>query len=51
MALTPCIDLVASGAVSLNGLATHHFGLEQIGEAFDVASGYKDGVIRAMVTL
>jgi L-iditol 2-dehydrogenase len=48
--LEPCIKLVESGALSLQGLATHHFELENIATAFDVASGYKDGVIRAMVT-
>ena len=48
--LEPCIKLVESGALSLQGLATHHFALDNIATAFDVASGYKDGVIRAMIT-
>jgi L-iditol 2-dehydrogenase len=48
--LEPCIKLVESGALSLQGLATHHFKLDNIATAFDVASGYKDGVIRAMIT-
>ena len=43
------IDLIASGRIDVKPLATHHFGLDQTKEAFDLVLGYKDGVIKAMV--
>jgi L-iditol 2-dehydrogenase len=45
-----CIDLIEQGRVKIEALATHEFSLERIAEAFDVAEGYKDKVIRAMIT-
>ncbi len=32
-------------------LATHHFSLEQIRDAFELVAGYKDGVLRAMIDI
>jgi L-iditol 2-dehydrogenase len=49
--LKECIELVHSGKVSISGLATHHFLIEQIDKAFEIAAGYKDGVIRARVEM
>jgi L-iditol 2-dehydrogenase len=49
--LEPCIDLVRRGIVSVGPMATHHFSLERIGEGFETVAGYRDGVIRAMVTI
>lgn len=43
------IDLVVHGKVTLEALATHRFGLAQTQDAFETASMYRDGVIRAMV--
>lgn len=43
------IALAASGQVDLDRLATHVYPLDRVNEAFDVASTYKDGVVRAMV--
>jgi L-iditol 2-dehydrogenase len=45
-----CIDLVKQGRIKIDQLATHEFSLERIAEAFDVVAGYKDKVIRAMIT-
>ncbi|MGB7568455.1 MAG: alcohol dehydrogenase catalytic domain-containing protein [Chitinivibrionales bacterium] len=45
-----CIDLLNRGCLKIGNLATHHFPLERIGEAFDVAAEYKDNVVRAMIT-
>jgi L-iditol 2-dehydrogenase len=42
------IGLVERGVVDLDTLATHHFGLEQVGEALESVS--TPGVIKAMVT-
>jgi L-iditol 2-dehydrogenase len=49
-ALAPCIDLVNRGRVEVAGLATHHFPLDRIVDAFETVADYADGVIRAMVT-
>lgn len=43
------IRLVKTGVVDLKPLATHHFPLEQICEAFEMVAGYQDGVLRAMI--
>lgn len=43
------IDLVVSGRVNLDQLATHRFDLEHSALAFETAAEYRDGVIRAMI--
>ncbi|MCE5327149.1 MAG: alcohol dehydrogenase catalytic domain-containing protein [Planctomycetaceae bacterium] len=43
------IDLVASGRVNVTPMATHHFPLDRVKEAFDLVQNYRDGVIKAMV--
>jgi L-iditol 2-dehydrogenase len=45
-----CIDLINKGRIKIGNLATHHFPLERIAEAFEVVAGYKDNVVRAMIT-
>lgn len=47
----PALHLAASGKVNVDVLATHHFTLDQVGEAFELVDGYRDGVIKAMVHL
>jgi L-iditol 2-dehydrogenase len=44
-----CIDLVASGKISVDFMITHRFRLEQTQEAFDMVAGYRDGVIKALI--
>jgi len=43
------IRMVSKGIVDIKPLATHHFPLERIAEAFELAAGYQDGVLRAMI--
>jgi len=50
LALKPCIDLVDRGMLRIGELATHHFTLDRIKDAFDLASGYRDGAVRAIIT-
>lgn len=45
------IDLLASGAVKMDKMATHHFPLEETAAAFELVAGYQDGVIKAMIEL
>lgn len=44
-----CLKMLAEGTVDLKPYPTHHFRLQQIGEAFDMVYNYKNGVIRAMI--
>ncbi len=43
------IDRIASGKVNLDYMVTHTYSFEQTQQAFDLAAGYKDGVIKALV--
>ena len=47
--MAPAIDLVSSGKINVDPLMTHHFPLQETGAAFDLVSGYRDGVIKAMI--
>jgi threonine dehydrogenase-like Zn-dependent dehydrogenase len=48
---TTALDLVKSGAVVADQIITHHFGIDEIAEAFDVADDKNSsGAIRVMVT-
>jgi L-iditol 2-dehydrogenase len=47
--MAPAIDLVSSGRINVDPLMTHHFPLRETGAAFDLVSGYRDGVIKAMI--
>ena len=37
--------------INLDAMATHHFSLAQTQEAFDVVANYRDGVMKAMITV
>ncbi|MGC9467610.1 MAG: NAD(P)-dependent alcohol dehydrogenase [Anaerolineae bacterium] len=43
------IKMVDSGMIDIVPLATHHFPLERIQEAFELVAAYEDGVLRAMI--
>ena len=43
------IDLIKSGKIDIDFLITHRFKLEQTQEAFELLTGYRDGVIKAMI--
>jgi L-iditol 2-dehydrogenase len=45
------LDLLASGAVNMDAMATHSFTLDQTPDAFEMVSAYKDGVMKAMITV
>jgi L-iditol 2-dehydrogenase len=45
------IDLLASGKVNMDSLATHYFSLEETAEAFKLVSNYRDGVMKAMISI
>jgi len=44
------IDLIADGAVDVDGMITHHLSFAQTQEGFDLVTDYKDGVVKAIVT-
>ncbi|MHC4423459.1 MAG: alcohol dehydrogenase catalytic domain-containing protein, partial [Planctomycetota bacterium] len=43
------IDLIASGKINVDFMATHRFKLEQTKEAFDMVADYRDGVVKALI--
>jgi L-iditol 2-dehydrogenase len=45
------VDLIKNGQVDVDFMVTHHFPLEETKKAFDLVSGYHDGVIKAMISL
>lgn len=45
------LDLLANGGINMDAMVTHHFTLDQTQAAFDLVSGYRDGVIKAMISL
>jgi L-iditol 2-dehydrogenase len=47
--VAPVMRLVSQGHINPDLMLTHHFPMEQIGEAFEMLESYRDGVIKAMV--
>lgn len=45
------LDLMESKKINVDKLATHHFTLDQTQNAFELVAGYKDGVMKAMITI
>lgn len=45
------IDLIKNRQVEVDFMATHFFNLEETKEAFELVSGYRDGVIKAMIQM
>jgi L-iditol 2-dehydrogenase len=45
------IDLIRNKQVDVRFMATHRFALEDARQAFELAAGYRDGVIRAIISL
>ena len=43
------IDLIKNGQLDVRFMVTHRFALEDARLAFELASGYRDGVIRAII--
>ena len=45
------IDLVASGRINVDFLITHRFKFEDTPAAFEMVSDYRDGVVKAMISV
>ena len=45
------IDMIAHKQIDVNVMVTHHFPFAQTQEAFDLVTDYKNGVVKAIVTL
>ncbi len=45
------IDLLDRRQVNMDSMATHRFPLEETQEAFDLVANYKDGVMKAMISI
>ncbi len=45
------IELVSSGRAEIEPFITHRFKIDQAKQAFDLVSDYKDGVIKAIITI
>ena len=45
------IDLLDQRLIDMDSMATHHFRLEETQKAFDLVANYRDGVMKAMITL
>ena len=43
------IDLIRNKQLDVRFMATHTFALEEVRQAFELAAGYRDGVIRAII--
>ncbi len=47
----PALDLIAGGEINPEFMATHHFGIDECKQAFDLVDQYADGVVKAMIHL
>jgi L-iditol 2-dehydrogenase len=45
------IDLLDTRKINMDSMVTHHFSLEETQKAFDLVAGYRDGVMKAMISL
>lgn len=45
------IDLLDRRQVNMDSMATHHFRLEETQKAFDLVANYKDGVMKAIISI
>lgn len=43
------LDMISSGEVNVDFMATHRFDFERTQDAFDMVADYRDGVIKAMI--
>ncbi len=48
-AVQPALDMLASGKITVEAMATHRFSFERSKEAFDLVAAYGDGVMKAMI--
>jgi L-iditol 2-dehydrogenase len=45
------IDMIAEGKIDVDFMITHRFCLEETGQALDMVSGYRDGVVKAIIKI
>ncbi|HPC36243.1 MAG TPA: alcohol dehydrogenase catalytic domain-containing protein [Candidatus Marinimicrobia bacterium] len=45
------IDLLENHLLNIKAMATHHFSLEETGEAFELVANYQDGVMKALISI
>lgn len=45
------INLLAGHTIRMDSMVTHRFSLEETHKAFNLVAGYRDGVMKAMITL
>ena len=45
------IDLLDRGRINMDSMVTHHFSLEETQKAFDLVANYRDGVMKAMISV
>jgi len=43
------VDLLSRGALDLDPVITHHFGLSESGAAYHLVANYRDGVEKALI--
>ena len=48
-AVQPALDMIASGELNVEAMATHRYRFEESKEAFDLVAAYGDGVMKAMI--
>jgi threonine dehydrogenase-like Zn-dependent dehydrogenase len=41
--------LIASGKANIDFMITHRFDFDRAKEAFDMVTGYRDGVVKALI--
>ncbi len=49
--MADAIEIVANGKVNVDPLVTHRFPLAETQAAFDLAAGYRDGVIKTLINI
>lgn len=45
------IDLIDQRKINIDPMATHRFSMEETGQAFELVANYRDGVMKAIVTI
>jgi L-iditol 2-dehydrogenase len=48
-AVQPALDMLESGEIRVEAMATHRFSFKDTKKAFDLVAGYGDGVMKAMI--
>jgi len=48
--MQPALDLISRGRVDAGMMVTHRFTFDQSKNAFDLVAGYRDGVVKAMIS-